>query len=234
MQKDMKQQTRDWVAIVIGIGVISILLSQTGCGQGPQGIQGLPGTNAPETATVDPAIQSVVNAYNENHPVNDPITQGLACTLYTVPTSTLQILASATGVVPVVPAATLTTVGSFLYTGEFNQPEGSVTGGFNVLPSNLQGLYQTWFIVKCTGLFISTYYALHEFDLTSDDGSVFSIGGQLINNDGLHAAATKSASKILDAETVYSFEVDFFQGGGDQELVLNMDGALLPSQNLYH
>jgi hypothetical protein len=75
---------------------------------------------------------------------------------------------------------------------------------------------------------------LHEFDLTSDDGSVLSIGGQLVNNDGLHAAATKSASKALSAATVYSFELDFFQGGGDQELILNMDGALLPSANLYH
>jgi hypothetical protein len=33
---------------------------------------------------------------------------------------------------------------------------------------------------------------------------------------------------------IYSFELDYFQGSGNEALTLNMDGAILPSANLYH
>jgi len=76
--------------------------------------------------------------------------------------------------------------------------------------------------------------AWHSFCLASDDGSNLYInGGLLLANDGLHGVKNVCAVKSL-AQGSYSIELDYFQGAGNESLILNMDGALLPSENLYH
>jgi hypothetical protein len=74
----------------------------------------------------------------------------------------------------------------------------------------------------------------HSFNTDSDDGANLYVDGVLVvNNDGLHGAQLVSGVRHLQ-DTVHSFELDFFQGAGQQELVVNMDGSLLPAENLYH
>jgi PA14 domain len=188
---------------------------------GPQG----PAAPAPTPAPAPTALEEQVQIYDELLVAEgrDPVTQGLDCTIYNAPTTTTAII-GATG---------LTTVGSFTYTGEFNQPNAAVTTGFNVLPAPLQPVIQTWFIMKCTGVLIMDAPNWHSFDVASDDGSNLYVDGLLINNDGLHSIQDKAATKFLSAG-VHSFEVDYLQGAGMQALIVNMDGSLLPSANLFH
>ena len=179
------------------------------------------------TPTVDPYVnaESIVNSYNEyrNAIGQESLVPGLSCTLYTVPQTTALIV-----------GATLTNVGSFGFNGNFNQPDTSVSVGLNILPTALQQVYQTWFIVKCSGYIVSQNSEFYEFSLTSDDGSNMYIdGGLLINNDGLHAAQSVNGAKFLQAN-VHSFELDFLQATGYQELILDMNGSAIPGQLFYH
>lgn len=212
--------------------ILISLLAFSGCAkdatQGPAGDagpQGPPGQSAPQPASS--SVQDVVdqeNSYRES--VGQyPLTQGLSCNLYTVPNTTTQIV-----------GATLTSVASFTYDGNFNQPTAPVTNGFNVLPTGLQSYYQQWFILKCFGqiaIVNSDYYA---FSITSDDGSNLYIDGVLIaNNDGLHGTQTKASIPKILKRGIHSFELDFFQGGGSQALSLNAsDGSLVPASVFYH
>lgn len=64
----------------------------------------------------------------------------------------------------------------------------------------------------------------YTFWLNSDDGSQLFLDGQrLINNDGTHAPAEKSAKATLKAGP-HSFTLLFFQGGGGLELDLRWAG----------
>lgn len=207
---------------------------------GPQGPTGQPGAVGPTGAAATPypvatptptptptpesAQQQLIDQQNLYRAAvgQEPLTPGLDCNLYTVPTTTTQIV-----------GATLTSLGSFKYLGVFNQPGASTTAGFNVLPATLQPVVQTWFILKCTGVLAVTDNKWHVFDVNSDDGSNLYIDGLLINNDGQHAATDKSAVKFL-SYGVHSFELDFFQATGSQELILNEDGTVMPSTGFFH
>jgi hypothetical protein len=210
----------------------------SGCGHngatGPQGAQGATGSQGPvgpaatlaPTPTTTPltAIQEMV--VNQNAYLyaigQPPLVPGLSCTLYTVPTSTTQVV-----------GATLTQVASFTYTNAFNQPNAPVTDGFNVLPTALQPIYQTWFVLKCIGQLVVIDNNWHNFSLSSDDGSNLYIDGVLlIGNDGQHAITTVSAAKLLTSG-FHSFELDFFQAGGSQALILNEDGVLMGDSGFY-
>ena len=176
---------------------------------------------------VDPTaaeIESVIAQTNEQRTAQgqEPLVPGLSCTLYTVPNTTTSIV-----------SASLNRIGSWSYYGQFNVPNGPVTAALNILPSALQPVYQTWYVVKCTGVLVNLDNNWHEFGLSSDDGSNLYIDGLLINNDGLHSVATISGAKFLTYGT-HSFELDFFQGGGYQALILAEDGQLMPSEGLYH
>lgn len=192
---------------------------------GSVGAQGPAGPAGPAAPTPD-AVTNIVTDYNAWRTDNgqETIDKGLDCNLYTVPTTTTAII-GATGLV---------SVGAFTYEGVFNQPNGPVTSGLNILPSALQTVYQTWFIVKCTGFLVVTSDDYHSFNTDSDDGANLYVDGVLVvNNDGLHGAQLVSGVRHLQ-DTVHSFEVDFLQANGQQELVVNMDGSLLPAENLYH
>ena len=192
---------------------------------GPQGDTGAQGPIGPAAATqLESNTQLVVDEVNSLRLAQnqDVINQGLSCTLYT-DANPSQI----TG-------ATLVIVGSFPYHGNFNQVNGNVSDGLSVLPTALISLYKTNLVVKCTGYLINVDNNWHEFDLTSDDGSILTIDGvQVVNNDGLHAAQTKTGAKFLN-RGAHSIEVDFLQGQGMEALILNEDNAVLPATTLYH
>ena len=190
---------------------------------GPRGLQGADGT----VVSVQPDPGSVQDLINEANALRDAqgqsqLRNGLTCSLYTVPTSTTAIV-----------GATLTGIGSWSYTGTFNVANGPVTNGLNVMPSALQAVYQTWYVVKCSGVLVNTTNGWHSFSMTSDDGANLYVDGLLINNDGLHATSTKSATRFL-SQGIHSFEVDYLQGGGMESLIVQEDGAVIPSANMYH
>lgn len=137
---------------------------------------------------------------------------GLSCNIYTVPNTTTAII-----------GATLTNVGSFLYTGDFDTS--------NLLPSNIASLYQSWYVVKCTGSVAITDNNWHNFTVASDDGSNLYVDGLFINNDGVHSSQTKSAAKYLK-RGIHTFELDYLQATGASNLFLSEDGSLI--QGLVH
>lgn len=207
--------------------LFTVMVLFVGCAKGQrgdQGGQGVAGLDDVDPTATQTDIQATVERENEYRASvgQESLVPGLACTLYTVPTTATLII-----------GATLTTVGTWGYTGVFNQQVAPVTDGFNVLPAGLQATYQTWFIVKCSGQFVVSDDAWHGFDLTSDDGSNLYVDGILINNDGLHSTQTKFGSKYLKYG-LHSFELDYFQGGGAQSLILNYDGSLLSNEHFYH
>lgn len=208
-----------------------------GCGvalhsgqQGVPGVAGPEGPQAPPAPTpapvVDDPVTDLVSAYNQYKTAlgQAPVTNGLTCTLYTVPTTTIQIV-GATGLV---------NIGTFLYTGNFNVSNTSTNLGLPILPLPIQSVYQNWFILKCTGMIAITQSGWVEFDTTSDDGAnLFVDGAILVNNDGLHGAQSKSNVKFLQAN-MHTFEIDYFQANGNQALTVNMNSSLLKSSVLFH
>lgn len=210
---------------ILLLGIVSMFFM--GC-TGANGVNGLNGATGPAgPAASEPLTNDVTLVVDEANALrsaqgSESYVKGLSCSLYTVPTTTTQIV-----------GATLTGVGSFGYLGTFNVANQSVSSGFNVLPLALQPVYQTWFIVKCSGVLINTDDAWHEFDVSSDDGSNLYVDGLLINNDGLHGVQSKANVKFLN-RGVHSFELDFFQSSGSQALVVNEDSSLLDSTKLYH
>jgi hypothetical protein len=230
-----------WYLVTI-FAVALFLCIISSCGKtGMQGPQGVPGPQGPAGTGVQPIqltpVQQLVVTYNEYRISNgqEPLVPGLDCTLYTIPTTTT-CLSTATGPAGcVVPSgAQYVSVGSFLYLGEFNQPNQAGTAGFNILPAVLQPNYSSYFRVTCTGDLFVVDDNWHSFSLSSDDGSNLYISGLLINNDGVHSIQTISASKYLDSLQPYSFEVDYFQQGGNVALILNEDGAVMGSSGWYH
>lgn len=170
------------------------------------------------------AVQQLVASQNAYRALlgQEPLVPGLACYLYTVPQNTPDIV-----------GASLTYVTSFGFTGQFNQPEASVTAGFNVLPVYLQPTYQTWFVVKCQGNLVLADSGFHDFSLNSDDGSNLYVDGLVLNDDGLHASQTVQGGVLLDYG-FHGFELDFLQGGGNQVLILNDNGTVMGSDGFYH
>jgi hypothetical protein len=232
---NLHPKTKQAVVFALILGISSIVASQlSGCGTvgdtGPQGPQGVTVVVPPSPAPN--AVQTIVNDYNQWRVSNgqETIDSGLACTLYTVPQATTGITAAANGGV----APVLTNQGAFTYQGVFNQPNAPVSSGLNILPSGLKSVFQTYFIVKCTGYLVVATDDYHSFNLVSDDGSNLYVDGVLIvNDDGLHGAQSVTGQRHLQ-DTVHTFEVDFFQAGGQEELVVSMDNSLIPAANLYH
>ena len=204
---------------------------------GATGPQGPPGTSA--YPGVPDNILTLVQSYNEYlYSIgNDPIQPGLKCTLYTVPNMPATPCILAADIAGCTQLSTTTgyaSVQSFTYVGTIDQPNQAGTAGFNILPSALSSLYSTNYALTCTGYFVNVDYNTHEFDVSSDDGSLLYINGSLVvQNDGEHGIADVKGEKYLEAQ-VYSFQLNYFQGPGNVALIVNMDGNLLPAANLYH
>jgi len=64
----------------------------------------------------------------------------------------------------------------------------------------------------------------YAFNISSDDGSRLKIDGEdVIDHDGIHANSSKRGSVELK-QGVHDIEVQYFEGGGQQELALNWSG----------
>ena len=72
----------------------------------------------------------------------------------------------------------------------------------------------------------------YRFFLGSDDGSQLTINGQqLILNDGIHPHSVKDGTARLTAG-VHEVQVDYFEGGGEESLTVEVEGPGLPKQPL--
>ena len=232
MKKTINQQTKEIAIFCALLGASCVIASQlSGCGNA-QTLQIVPGPTVTVSPSPTDAVQSIVDDYNSWRSANgqESIDPGLTCTLYTVPQTTTGITATANGGT----APVLTNVGAFTYQGVFNQTNASVSAGLNVLPAGMQSVYQSWFIMKCTGYLVITSDDYYAFNTVSDDGSNLYVDGALVTpNDGLHGAQSSTGTKHLQ-DTVHTFELDFFQANGSEELVVNMNNSLLPAENLWH
>ncbi len=65
---------------------------------------------------------------------------------------------------------------------------------------------------------------VYKFSITSDDGSKLSIAGKTLLNDGLHGMEEKSVEIVLE-KGLHPIEVQFFQQGGDDGLILEWNLA---------
>jgi hypothetical protein len=212
----------------------------SGCGGGTFYVVTWPSPTPTASASPSPSVvETLVSSYNAylQSQGTDPITPGLHCELYNVPNmpaTPCLSTASIAGCSAISSSSGFTGVASFLLSTAFNQPNEAGTAGFNLLPQALQGLYASNFEIVCTGYFINPDNNFHEFDVSSDDGSLLYIGGSLVvQNDGEHSVTDVKGNKFLQSE-VYSFQLDYFQGPGNVALVVNEDGAVLSASNLYH
>lgn len=159
------------------------------------------------------------------------LTSGLSCRLHTF-TSGDRIQASIAGHNTL---AGLSQVASFSYSGPFNQPDSPVGSGLNVLPEPLMSTYQNMFLLRCEGYLVVTETDYYLWELSSDDASLLYIdGSKVIDNDNNHGITSVMGSKYL-RRGVHSFRLDFAQaGGGNQALILKVDGASVNSLLYVH
>lgn len=86
-----------------------------------------------------------------------------------------------------------------------------------------------------TGYLNAPETSVYQIQLTSDDGSLFRIGGKTLMNDGLHAMETKTLDIALE-KGWHPVEIEFFQAGGDDGLIINWKtgdtpAAIIPEEN---
>lgn len=205
---------------------LTVLLSACAGNDGLNGAVGPQGPAAPPTVAPPPpsALSVVVSEYNEQRAAvgQELIAQGLACTLYTVPNTTTAI----TG-------AVLTTVGSWGYSGAFDVVNGNSSPGLSLLPLTLRSIYSSYYIIKCSGLYVVEASGFYGFDLSSDDGAIFALNGAFLSNDGTHAISTVSGAKYL-ARGVYSMSMSYLDIGGSHALMLKSGGVIVSSEHFYH
>lgn len=78
------------------------------------------------------------------------------------------------------------------------------------------------FVARCEGFLHVPVAGRHRFHLTSDDGSRLSVAGRMVvENDGVHAAEEREGEIEL-AAGVHPVVIDYFQGGGERVLALDV------------
>lgn len=152
------------------------------------------------------------------------LSEGLSCTLYTVTGGERIQATSGTHLT----LTGISQVATWLFKGMFNQADESVNTGLNIMPNALQAMYTNMFLVRCQGSIVITSTGYYQFDLASDDGSVFYLdGSKVVDNDNNHGVTNVTGSKYM-RRGVHTFRLDFAQtGGGNQALILMMNGTLL-------
>lgn len=227
-------------------GVLLSLALLSACGRGFNGKDGSDGAQGPAgptgpaapvvTLPVDSVAQDVQNLLNDENDYREglgqtALTSGLSCTLYTI-TGGDRIQASIAGHNTL---TGITQVATFLFKGQFNQPDSPVSQTLNVLPAPLRPLYTNMILLRCQGQIVVRESDYIPFELTSDDGSVLYIdGAKVIDNDNAHGATLVSGMKYL-RRGVHTFRLDFAQsGGGNQALVLTSGGSQIDPMYLAH
>lgn len=201
--------------------------------QGPQG----PAAPAPVVTPTQQLINSIVageNSYREGLG-QTALTQGLSCTVQAIASG--QFLSSASVGYTAAQAIVLTGPSyPYLLTAGFDQPN-SGPGPNSVIDPSIQPLFLTNnYKIVCSGQLVVTADGYHSFSMSSDDGSILTVDGTVvISNDGSHGISTVSGTKALQSAVTHTFTLQYAQSGAGQfALVLNMDGSVLPSANLYH
>jgi hypothetical protein len=222
--------------IVIMLAVMTLV----GCGKGDTGAVGAPGPTVyvPTPAVADPVSPEAMDIAAIVADENDyrlglgqtALTNGLTCTLYTITGGQYiqNIVPTLTGV---------TQVATFLMKDSFNQADSPVSEGLNVLPAALRSnaTYNNNIKLVCSGQLVVSETGYYNFELASDDASLLYLNGaKLIDGDGAHGVVTKAGTKYL-RRGVHPFALHFAQtGGGNQALILNVNGALVPGTRFFH
>lgn len=194
---------------------------------GAAGANGTNGTNGADGAVVTvPAIPAPLTAAQDLlAEENDyraglgqyALSQGaLTCTLYKI-TGGSRIQSSISGHNTL---SGLSTIGSYLYSGPFNQPNSSASVGMNVLPPALRAVYLNMYKLVCSGYIIVTANDYYNFELTSDDASLLYLdGSKLIDNDNNHGNTVVVGTKYL-RKGLHTISLQYAQTGGNQSLIL--------------
>lgn len=196
--------------------------------QGPAG----PAATPPPLTTVQQLIANQ-NSYRETLG-QDPLTVGMACTVQAIASGTY-LSSSSPGYTAAAAIVLTGTAYPYLLTVGFDQPN-SGPGPNSAIDPEIQSLFvSNNYRISCTGDLVIAEDGYHNFELSSDDGSILTIDGtQVVNNDGAHGVTTLSGTKALQAG-VHTFSLLYAQSAsGNFALTLNQDGALLPAANLYH
>lgn len=230
---------------VISILAIGIAFVLCGCGRtgdtGPQGSVGPQGPVTPATPLTSDQQQILAtitseNAYREGLG-QTALTVGLSCSVQAVASG--QWLSSSSpgynagqGVV-----TTTGTSYSYLLSAGFNQPNANSGSPNSVIDPSIQPLFlSNNYKIVCNGQVVVTEDGYHSFAVSSDDGAILTIDGtQVVNNDGTHGITTAVGTKNLRKDIVHSFSLQYAQSGqGQFALIVDMDGSVLPAENLYH
>jgi len=119
---------------------------------------------------------------------------------------------------------TLATAGFTLNGGTKNTNQETSRGVIQNLDPGLLDPGDNYAVKYETYLTITTA-GTYTFQTRSDDGSALFLDGvRIVNNDGLHAAATvTSAGQVLDAG-IYKLDATFFERTGQNVMIVNMSG----------
>lgn len=198
---------------------------------GKKGDMGVPGPQGPVAppavvSALEADVASLLASENEYRLGlgQTALSAGLSCTLYSA-TGGDRIQASIAGHNTI---TGLSSVGSFTFTGLFNQPVSPVSDGMSVLPPALRAVYKNMYMLRCQGQLVVTKTDHYLFELSSDDASLLYVdGAKVIDNDNNHGDTTVAGMKYL-RRGVHTFRVDYAQmGGGSQSLMLKVDGSLI-------
>lgn len=91
---------------------------------------------------------------------------------------------------------------------------------------------ETHYAIHFIGFISIPKTGLYTFGLGSDDGSVLDIGSvRVVNNDGLHGFRVAKGSALFE-KGLYKLQIGFFQGTGDANLKVNVEGPGIELQEL--
>jgi len=194
----------------------------------------------PTSSTVQTTSNDVLKVVDDENSYRKSLGQatlskGLSCTVQKV--SSGQWLSSSSLGYNAGQGVLVMTGSSYSYTNYsgFNQPDTVSSSVHSVIPTAIQPLFvNSNFKVSCSGVIVITQNGYYNFEVSSDDGSILTVGGtKVVDNDGNHGVVTKTGVKNLKVG-VHSFSLQYAQSGlGRMALIVKMDGFVLSGDLLY-
>ncbi len=209
---------------------------------GPMGDTGATGAPGPTGPVAPPppvtAIQQIVNAENAYRQTlgEAPLTPGLSCTVQAIASGTY-LSNSSPGYTAAQAIVMTGTSYSYLLSSAINQPNVAGIAGNSLIDPEIAPLFlNNNYRIVCTGQLVVTQDGYYGFSTSSDDGSLLFVDGTLVvDNDGAHGIQTVSGTKLLEAAVTHTFQLQYAQSAdGNIAMILNMNGSILPAENLYH
>ena len=116
-----------------------------------------------------------------------------------------------------------THLGAFETVADFADIEPAAEGVATSIDLSMQPRPEN-FAVRFTGFLEAPQTGVYRFSLDSDDGSRLKIGDVVVvDNDGLHSALEKSGVIALE-KGLHPFRLDYFEGTGQDDLILKWSG----------